>query len=176
MNTDQLIAGHHLDQGRRGVLPSSVRRRDEAVRAFARYLEPRGLLEATRGDVEEFLDRRHIGARTRYTWLSHLHAFYAWAEREELSSNDPTARIVRPRLRRSLPRPADTDQLRQALEVADPQRRCWVLLAAFMGLRCQEIAGIRREDVLEADGVLRVVKGKGGKERLLPSTPRSWSP
>jgi integrase len=171
MTSDQLVAAHHRDQERRGVLPSSVKRRDEAVRAFARYLEPRSLLDATRADVEDFLDRRHIGARTRYTWLSHLHSFYVWADREELSSLDPTARIVRPKLRRSLPRPAATGQLRQALDVADPQRRCWVLLAAYLGLRCQEIAGVRREDVLESEGLLRVVKGKGGKERLLPLHP-----
>ena len=40
-----------------------------------------------------------------------------------------------------------------------------------MGLRCQEIAGIRREDVLDSEGSLRVVKGKGGVERILPLHP-----
>lgn len=94
-----------------------------------------------------------------------------WAEREDLTTHDPTLKIVRPKMRRSLPRPADTGELRAALEVADPQRRCWVLLAAYMGLRCQEIAGVRREDILEGEGILRVVKGKGGYERLVPLHP-----
>ena len=46
-------------------------------------------------------------------------------------------------------------------------------LAAYAGLRCQEIAGLDREDVLEAKGLLRVVKGKGGVERIVPLHPEA---
>ena len=44
-------------------------------------------------------------------------------------------------------------------------------LAAFAGLRCQEIAGLERDDVLEAKGLLRIRHGKGGKERIVPLHP-----
>ena len=69
----------------------------------ARWLEPRGLFDATRGDVETFLDQRRtregrqIISRTRRLWPVHLHGFYRWAVKEELTATDPTAAIVRPR-------------------------------------------------------------------------------
>jgi site-specific recombinase XerD len=164
-----------LDQQRRNLRPLSIERRDQGLTALSRYLEGRSLLDATRDDIEHFLDQRAIGARTRYAWISHLHSFYEWVIREEIGTKDPTARIIRPRLPRALPRPAVTEELRVAAEQADPQRRCWVLLAAYMGLRCQEIAGVRREDVLEAQGLLRICMGKGGHERLVPLHPEVLS-
>jgi integrase len=58
-----------------------------------------------------------------------------------------------------------------ALEKATPEMRCWLLLGAYEGLRCCEIAGLNREDILEDVGQLRVTQGKGGKERMLPLHP-----
>jgi integrase/recombinase XerC len=133
-----------------------------------RALGERDILDATREDVETFLDHRNIGPRTRYSWLSHLHAFYLWATLEELTDCDPTARITRPKVRRPLPRPAPTEAVMCALAAGSPEQRTWVLLAAFQGLRCMEIAGLQREDVLETEGLLRVVHGKGGVERIMP--------
>ncbi len=46
-----------------------------------------------------------------------------------------------------------------------------MLLAALQGLRCQEIAGLQREDIIEEEGLLRVVHAKGGNERMLPLHP-----
>lgn len=129
------------------------------------------MLAATREQIETFLDQRRIGPRTRYGWVSHLHAFYRWAISEELTDRDPTAGIIRPRLRRTLPRPAATADLLHALEVGSAKHRAWVLLAALQGLRCCEIAGLRREDVFEHEGLLRVVDGKGGAERIIPLHP-----
>ena len=68
------------------------------------------------------------------------------------------------------PRPADTGDIRRVLESADPMERCWLLLAGLQGLRCKEIAGLRREDVIDAKGLLRIL-GKGDRERVLPLHP-----
>jgi site-specific recombinase XerD len=171
MDTAELIKAHHTDQVRRGLMLSSIEQRGAKLVVFARFLDPTGLLDATRGDIEQFLDARQIGSRTRYAWLSHLSSFYDWAIRDDLLMTNPTLRIIRPKMRRALPRPAATSDLRRALGVAAPDELCWLLLAAYMGLRCQEIAGLRREDVLEGESVLRVTKAKGGKERLVPLHP-----
>jgi integrase len=75
--------------------------------------------------------------------------------------------VAKPRLRRYLPRPAHSEQLTEALRYADPKFRCWLVLAAYQGLRVQEIAGLERADVEEGLGLLRVVHGKGDKARML---------
>jgi len=161
-------------------MASSIEQRECKLTIFDRWLAGGDLLTATHEQINVFLDGRRardggpIGAKTRYAWLSHLHGFYEWARREDMITVSPTARIIRPKLRAGLPRPADTEELRQALVVAGPQERCWVLLAALMGLRCQEIAGLRREDVLEGEMICRIAKAKGGKERTVPLHPEAW--
>jgi len=165
-----LIAGVRRDQERRGVLESSIERRESVLRLFQAWCAPKNLLKATRTDVERFLDSRSLGASTRATYLSHLHAFYSWAMMEDLTKDDPTARIVRPKVRRRLPRPASSSELSAALAKATPVEAAWISLAALEGLRCKEIAELRVEDVLMEDRLLRVV-GKGDKERLIPLHP-----
>ena len=169
------MAAMRLDMERRGLLESSIVKREICLRAFNRWLG-RFPIDASRDEIERFLDQRRtrqgapIGPRTRFTWVANLAGFYQWALREGHVDEDPTAKIVRPKLRRTLPRPAASDKLQVLLDRAGPKERCWVLLAAFQGLRCKEIAGLRREDVVDQDGLLRVL-GKGGNERLLPLHP-----
>ncbi len=80
---------------------------------------------------------------------------------------------MRPKLPRHLPRPIGTDDLNRALLAADPRMRAWLTLAAYAGLRCVEIAGLRAEDVhLDREPpVLHLVKTKGAKERIVPLGP-----
>lgn len=110
-------------------------------------------------------------ARSRYTWIAGLHVFFVWAVENGHMTEDPTATIPRPRLRRMLPRPIRTADLRVAVSSAGPMMRCWLLLAALQGLRCQEIAGVRREDVLLSQHLLRIAHAKGGHERMVPLHP-----
>lgn len=173
MTNEEVIGAMRLDMERRGLFPTSITKREIHLRALMRWLGPVSIFDVSRDQINVFLDSRDIGPRTRFSWLAHLHSFFKWAAAESLTETDPTADIVRPKLRRTLPRPAPVDELVRLLEMANPQERCWVVLAAYEGLRCQEIAGLRREDVIEGDGLLRVVHAKGGRERLVPLHPKT---
>jgi integrase/recombinase XerC len=173
----ELLRLHRLAQDRRGIQPNSIEKREQYLRAFARWLDPRGLLDASRQDVELFLDKRRtqegrkIQSDTRYYWIAHFHSFYKWAMLEELIEADPTVAIVRPKTRRTLPHPIEGDDLVMAVRGARPEMRAMLSLAAFAGLRCQEIAGLDRDDIIEAKGLIRVRYGKGAKERIVPLHP-----
>ncbi len=175
--TAELLRLYRTHERRKGDMPSSIEAREARLKAFARWLEPRVLLSATRQDVEQFLGKRRtkggreITNRTRYYWIAHLHGFFAWALDEELVTDDPTRRVVRPRQRRTLPRPIGDDDLVMAIRSARPQMRAMLSLAAFAGLRAGEIAGIERDDIIEAKGLIRVRHGKGDKERIVPLHP-----
>ena len=134
------------------------------------------LFSATRPDVERWLDGHdRLGPQGRYTYISHLHAFYRFAIRDGLLTNDPTATIDRPRLPERLPRPLSAADLRRALEAADDRVRAFLCLGAFQGFRIGDMAGLRREDVLDAQepATLRVNQGKGKKDRILPAHPKT---
>ena len=177
VTNEELIEAHNLDEQRRGLMESSIGRRDQCLRAFSRSIGDRSLLEVDRRTIEKFLDGRHsrTGSKatmsTRSVWLAHLSEFYKWAIRDDLTEVNPTAKIVRPHSQPGLPRPADTEDLFIALSAAGRMHRCWVLLAAFQGMRCQEIAGLKVDDVFARKGKIRVTKGKGGKQRMLPLHP-----
>jgi integrase len=82
--------------------------------------------------------------------------------------------IIPPRLPRLLPRPMTADDLAHAMNHADQRMRVWLALGAFQGLRAGEVAHLRREDILEREDppMLRVVQGKGAKDRVLPLNRR----
>lgn len=174
------IGRYSRDQDRAAIRPRSIENMGGRLRSFARSLGDRSMLEATREDVERYIDGRRgraeskaISSRTRYQILTTLHSFYLWAIMEELTTDDPTARIRRPKMRRALPRPIRDEDLASALEQASPQMRAMLLLAAYAGLRCQEIAGLERQDIFETGDPpkLRITEGKGGHERIVPLHP-----
>lgn len=160
-------------QERRGLSWQTIRNRTFALDAFTRWLG-RDILTAEREEIETFLDSRNLGTRSRYWWISTISCYFRWAITEELAEVDPTVRIARPRMRKLTPRPMDeVRELAPALARAEPEMRAWLLLASYQGMRCQEIAGMERGDVLEDRDppVIVVVCGKGDKERVLPLHP-----
>lgn len=180
MNTadSELIKGFTRDQLRRGLEPTTIEVRRNKLRHFGGWLEPRSLLAATQEDIEAFLDDRGgrsgrgLEARTRYAWISHLHCFYVWAMRTGHIERDPTAWIVRPKLRRLLPRPIGDEDLAAALCLAGRRHRAMLMLGAYAGLRCKEIAELRREDVLDTYQPPRLMAhGKGSTDRFVPLHP-----
>ena len=121
--------------------------------------------QADRQLIEQWLDDRPLGARARYTAISHLSAFYRWAIREELTATDPTMTVERPRLPLRLPRPITSVEVEQLIGGAG-DLELMVLLMVDAGLRCCEVARLRWRDVdLEAGTVY--VTGKGGRDRLV---------
>ena len=159
-----LIALYARSQSRRGLSPATVGKRTRYLRIF----ESEAGLGASREQVEDWLDR-FTSAKSRATVLSHLSCFYEWAceNHADIIRANPTAKIRAPKLPKRLPRPLADDELGKLLANSTPKVRLMLLLGCLGGLRRAEIAGLDREDVLLAEGLLRVL-GKGNKERLVP--------
>lgn len=160
-------------QTHRNFSPATIRCRHAVLSAFVRDMAPRSILSAAPVDVERWLAGRRLGAQGRYTYLSHLHAFFRFACRRGLTTSDPTANIDRPKLPKRLPRPITPVELDVALAEAGPQMRAWLYLGSFAGLRRAEIARLDRADVLDhlAPPMLAVRNGKGAKDRNVPLHP-----
>lgn len=159
-------------------MPRTIYKRCSQIRTWIRWCEDAGgtVAEQSTEDVQRFLDARRgndgrpIGSRTRYHWISTLHVFYRWAIEFGHVDHDPTTRIHRPRLRRSLPRPVSDGDLEVALSMAPPRMRAWLTLMALAGLRCAEVARLDVVDIVDDRRMLRVI-GKGDKERVVPLHP-----
>jgi integrase/recombinase XerD len=120
-------------------------------------------------DVSRFLARPNLKARSRCAYFSSINAFYRWYS--DNGGVDVTARLPRPKMPKSSPRPITDEQLRTLLTTNMRRKaRVMILLAALAGLRVHEIAKVRGEDVDVVSRTLRVT-GKGGRSDTLPLHP-----
>jgi integrase/recombinase XerD len=149
---------------RRGLAEGTVYKRQIELRSWLDHVG-HAWATADRRNVDEWLDTRPLGARSRYSAISHLSAFYRWAIRDECATIDPTTAIERPKLPRRLPRPVPSSQVQRLLGDAG-ELTTTMLLMLDGGLRCCEVARLRWCDVdLEAGTMF--VRGKGDRDRVV---------
>lgn len=131
------------------------------------------LLDATTGDLAEWLGRPDRANVTKSVFHSHLKQFYVWATANGYRVDNPVDRIRAARRPRAHPRPIAPDQYAHLLDAAhdDPDMLAMLLLAGLAGLRVAEIA---RFDARCLDLAARTlcVRGKGGSAYVLPAHPR----
>ncbi|HZC51749.1 MAG TPA: site-specific integrase [Mycobacterium sp.] len=158
----------------RNQRPRSIRERRLAVLRNNRRLG-KPLAEATRDDLREWQQTiAHLTPGGRHCEIVHTVQFIRWTITAEYRTDDPTGVIVRPQLNnRGNPRPMSDADVGVALLTAPQPERAWIALGAFCGLRCMEIAGLRRNEVLDnqTPAVLEI-EGKGGKRRKVPLPER----
>jgi integrase/recombinase XerD len=122
---------------------------------------------ATHRDVEAWLDPRPLGPTATCRAISNLAEYYRWARREGLATIDPTDLVERPRIPRSLPRPAPELGIERGLALGAQSERLAVALMYYAGLRCIEVSRLQRGDLDLVEGWLHV-RGKGNVERIVP--------
>lgn len=131
------------------------------------------LLAVTSEDLQHHLNNPAWAQQTKKSHRSTLRSFYGWAYRYELIAKDPSADLRPIKIPVGRPRPAPEANVEQAISDADPTEQVMVLLAAYAGLRRNEIATLRQSDV---EGNRLRVTGKGGRTRLVPIHPKLVEP
>ena len=135
-----------------------------------------GLLGAAPADLLAYLAARFAGSKASASnrRLASLRRFYRWALRERLRADDPTLRLERARQQPRRPHTLSEAQV-DALLAAPPadtalglRDRAMLELMYASGLRVGELVALQSVHLSLADGVVRVVGGKGGKDRLVP--------
>ncbi|HSI03900.1 MAG: tyrosine recombinase XerC [Myxococcota bacterium] len=116
-------------------------------------------------------DHGRASAATLARKQSALRAFFAWLKRERAVENDPTEKLVTPKLPKRLPRALDADSamamVRESKSGDGLRDICAVLLMYGMGLRVSEVASLKDAD-LDLENRTALVHGKGGKQRIVP--------
>jgi integrase/recombinase XerD len=131
------------------------------------------------------LDARGLSAATAARRLSCVRGFHKFLYAEGLAEADPSAPVAGPRRGRPLPKVlsiAEVDRLLALVQQAafrpdqapGPARRakrmaCLLELLYATGLRVSELVALPRTSAT-TDARILVVKGKGGRERLVPLT------
>ena len=159
---------------------------------YADHLAHRGVsvAEATEEQVHGFiaaLAAQGLARSTQARRLSAVRQLHAFLYGEGFSDANPAQHVDSPRKARSLPKVLSMQEVTRLFEVAEQavrqagtekaRFRALRLLAMLellyaTGLRVSELVGLRERDVDARARMLRV-KGKGGKERMVPLTGRA---
>lgn len=173
----------HL-RAERAMSPHTVEAYARDVRRYLAVLADAAVPDADQGSrlhVERFLERlvqEGLSARSSARMLSSVRSFYRHrAERRE-EAPDPTGEVRGPRVGRALPGAlsrAEVEALLAAPADDEPQTvrdRAMMLLLYASGLRVSELCGLPHGSVDARQGLVRV-RGKGGKDRLVPVSGRA---
>ncbi|HEX4365629.1 MAG TPA: tyrosine recombinase [Rhodopila sp.] len=120
------------------------------------------------------LHARGLSARTAARRLSALRQFHLFLLKEDVRTDDPTVLLDTPRLPKPLPKflaEAEVDALLEAA-ARKPGRpgalaRAALELLYATGMRISELLSLPRT-ALGAKAEVMIIKGKGGKERMVP--------
>ena len=173
----------------RGASPRTVRNygRDlERVEVFLKSRN-RSLMTATRDDLQAYLRHLHDTGRSASTsalCLSAVRQFYLFVYAEGMRSDNPAEGVERPKTVRPLPKVLGTeeaagllDHARQEAQSGGPKAlRLHALLEILYatGLRVSELCSLPRGG-FTIDRPFVQVRGKGGKERVVPLTDAAIS-
>lgn len=151
---------------------------------FADWLDRRGLALGTAAerDVETYLaalDARGLATATRARRLSAIRQLFAFAAREGLRADDPAARIRGPGRAQRLPATLTEAEVEALLQAARGLGRgardrlrntCLMEVLYATGMRVSELVSLPVA-AARGDPEMLLVRGKGGKERMVPLSP-----
>lgn len=153
-----------------GQSPRTITARVDVITRLARHLGT-PLPLATTQHLAAFLAHPSWTRATRAAYRYHIRGYFGWLHLTGVIDIDPSRTLAVVRVPKPPPRPITDGVLKQILTRAkDPYQR-YYLLAAYAGLRCQEIATLTTYQV-NAD--LIKVLGKGDKTRYVDTHPVVW--
>jgi integrase/recombinase XerD len=164
------LADFALWQRANGCSESTIENRHAHLAEFIRHHPAWPVVHPM--DITAWLGREGYAPASRATFFGTLRSYFTYAMENDLLSVDPMARMRRPRVPKSKPRPLTVDQTDMLLIVASPKMRAWLTLGLYAGLRAHEIAKLKAEDV---DQTSIHVLGKGGRTDQIPTHPRIWA-
>ena len=166
-----------LEDGLADATLAAYRRDLKGFSAWLLKERARPLEAAVSGDIEAWLVWRfslRTQPRSAARYTSALKRFYRFLLRERLIETDPTRDLGRPKLPRALPKTLTETDVEQLLAAAGDDSPASLRDRAMLetlyatGLRVSELVALKLNALSLNDGVLRVVGGKGNKDRLVP--------
>ena len=139
------------------------------------------LLAVTLDDLREFLSAMAdvgVNARSQARIISSLRSFYGFLKLDGYIGSDPTVQLRSPKIGMRLPDVLtlqEIDDIINAIDLAtcEGQRNRAIIEVLYScGLRVSELCSLRMSDLYLKEQFIRVT-GKGGKQRLVPISPRA---
>lgn len=166
----------------RGLSPNTVAAYTRDIDAYIAWLHEQQITEpdqVTLPLISEYLQNlstraeKPLTASSQSRVLSSIKGFHRFMVDESMVSVDVTADIFPPKIPKRLPKAITVDQMSTLLAAVDGddevriRDRALLELLYATGARISEAINLNVDDVTAMDGMIRV-RGKGGKQRMVP--------
>jgi len=163
----------------KGLSENTLESYGRDLKQFLLFIKSRGITSAREvkyGDILDFLTRSReegLNATTIVRSMVSVKQFFKYLLSEKVLSEDPTAHIKTPKMKKAIPGVISLDDVESILGAPDESTPEGLRDAAMLeilyatGIRVSELIGLKLNDVNFELGFV-VVYGKGSKERVVP--------
>ncbi len=181
MNANRAIdAFLEMMQAERGASDNTLSAYRRDLEGWQAALKRKDLLKAKTDDLEKVLSvwgRAGLAPSTAARKLSAAKQFFKFLQLDDLRKDNPAQNLRGPKKGRPLPKILSEDDVTRLFDAADQdkspaglRRLCLLEILYAGGLRVSELVSLTVRGVQRRDQCL-MIKGKGGKERVVPLTP-----
>ncbi|AGF48855.1 site-specific tyrosine recombinase XerD [Candidatus Kinetoplastidibacterium galati] len=174
---DSFIDSIWLEEGLSKNTLSSYRGDIECFALWMENLYKKSILDdIVSEDIYKWLSENFfvIKSTTSNRRLASLKKFYTWSLREKLTKNNPCLLIKTSKQDKNVPKTLSESQVEELLKAPNVDTDIGLRDRAMLetmystGLRVSELVNLKINDVNLSDGVVHIIMGKGGKDRLVP--------
>ena len=166
-----------------GKSPQTVRAYAETLRRFAMIADEEGFPEDIGGisppHLHSYLGRYiNHSLETRHRYFREVRCFFNWLVAADYLQESPFRALRNVRLPQRIVQPFSPDDIAGLLACCDPEGaigardRAILLTLLHTGVRCSELVQLDLADLDLEGGRLRVLHGKGNKQRVVPFASR----
>jgi len=167
----------------RGLALRTLSSYRQDLESYLAHLQSKSInpLTVTRDELTDYLwSKKSKGeqATSVARYIASLRSFYRFLLAEEKIKKDPAALLQTPRLPERLPRYLTIEEMTRLFAALQANRPAMTRLRAMLevmyaaGLRVSELVGLTMDQLDLSVGYVRV-RGKGGKERVVPIGSRA---
>lgn len=189
LELENLIRGFKLSCQTEGKSPKTIDWYTSFMLRFQRFLEqnelPTQLDRIEKTHIRRFIlylqqeartprKNKPLSGATVQGYVRAMKAFFAWAEREEYIPANLMAKIPIPKAETRVIATFSETQVQSLFNLClsshgNSTRNTLILLLLFdCGLRVSELTGIEIDDINLEEGIIKIRKAKGSKERYVP--------
>lgn len=158
----------------KGLARNTIEAYGRDLKAFHHSLKGKSFKEAGEKEVIDFLSylkENGYASASVYRTLIAIKVFFRFLKREGMVEQDATLYLDSPKLWQLIPEVLSVGEVTRLLNAPDPasmqgaRDRAILKVLYASGLRVSEVCGL---DICDVDDRFVRVKGKGGKERMVP--------
>ncbi|MHA1264553.1 MAG: site-specific tyrosine recombinase/integron integrase [Candidatus Helarchaeota archaeon] len=132
----------------------------------------------TKSEIREFLyfldAERNYSDRSLHRKICTLRSFFRFCHEEGFIENDPSKSIKTPKIEKSIPIFMDDEEYKRILQAAESLRDLVVLRVLLAtGMRVSEVEALNISHIDQQNCTVKVVKGKGKKQRIIDIDPET---